>query len=729
MRFFKKRTLNTPAIVKEEKKDKNLVDSKKVVEEYLNQSNWRVKENANMSYAVQWLNNFIASKVSAKYWLSLYPEEISTAHREWDLHLHDLAMLGNYCCWWDLKDLLIRWFWWVSEKPQSAPPKHLRSALWQIVNFLYTLQWEANWAQAVASFDTFLAPFVRYDWLDYKWVKQAIQEFVFNMNVPTRVGFQTVFSNITLDVTPSSEIAEQNIIIGWEIKNEKYWDFQKEMDMINKAFGQVMLEWDSTWKPFSFPIPTYNVDKDFPWDKECLEPIFKATAKYWIPYFANFVSTWRSKDETRSMCCFSWNTKTVVNVRWDEIQITLEKLSRRISPFKIWNWVEWKDAKSVVVDYNDRLLDVKCENWFVYSMTKNHLNYVKESNWEKIVVATDLKEWDELPYYTWNEIVYSKIASISEWEFASKAYCVEVQWDNPKFMLFWWLLTHNCRLSLDLTEIKKRGGWLFWADALTGSIWVVTINMARLGYIAKNEEDYINKLYRLMDLAKDSLEIKRDLLEKYMEWWLYPYSKHYLDWTKRRFGKYWANHFSTIWVNWMNESLINFFGKDIASEEWIEFTTKIMNLMNDRLRMYQEETWNLYNLEASPAEWAWYRFALSDKEKYPKIICANEPAYRKWAKPFYTNSTHVPVDYTDDLFTLLDKQNDIQSLYSGWTVVHAFLWEKVDDIDNVKKLIKTIFSRYKLPYLSITPTFSICQKHGYLPWEQHYCPKCEAEDK
>lgn len=583
--FFNKK--NKEKEVKEVKKDVNLVDSKKVVEEYLNKSNWRVKENANMSYAVQWLNNFIASKVSAKYWLSLYPEEISKAHREWDLHLHDLAMLGNYCCWWDLKDLLIRWFWWVSEKSVSAPPKHLRSALWQIVNFLYTLQWEANWAQAIASFDTFLAPFVRHDWLDYKWVKQAIQEFIFNLNVPTRVWFQAPFTNITLDITPSNEVWEQNVIIWWEIKDDKYNDFQKEMDIINKALWQVLLEWDANWKPFSFPIPTYNIDKDFPWDKECLEPILKATAKYWIPYFANFVSTWRDKDETRSMCC---------------------------------------------------------------------------------------------------------------------------------------------RLSLDLTEIKKRWWWLFWADALTGSIWVVTINMPRIWYLAKNEDDFLNRVYALMDLAKESLEIKRWLLEKYIEEWLYPYSKHYLDWTKKRFWKYWSNHFSTIWLNWMNEALVNFFWKDIASDEWVEFTKRIMSSMNERLKMYQEETWNLYNLEASPAEWASYRFALSDKEKYPKIICANEPAYRKWAKPFYTNSTHVPVDYTEDLFTLLEKQNDIQSLYSGGTVIHTFLWEKVEDIEVIKKLIKTVFSKYKIPYLSITPTFSICPVHGYLSWEHKYCPKCAKED-
>ncbi len=572
-----------------EKKEvnKNLVDSKKIVEEYLHKSNWRLKENANMSYAVQWLNNYISSKVSAKYWLDQYPEPIADAHRNWDLHLHDLAMVGNYCCWWDLKDLLLRWFWGVLEKHHSKPPKHLRSALGQLVNFLYTLQGEANWAQAVASFDTFLAPFVRYDWLEYKQVKQALQEFVFNMNVPTRVWFQTPFSNITLDVVPSEELWEQNVIIGWEIKSEKYKDFQKEMDMINKALWQVFLEWDAKWRPFSFPIPTYNIDKEFPWDKECLDPIIKATGKYWIPYFANFISTWKDKSETRSMCC---------------------------------------------------------------------------------------------------------------------------------------------RLSLDMKEIKKRWGWLFWADPLTGSIWVVTLNMPRIWYLAKNEEDYIQRVYKLMDLAKESLEIKRNMLEKYMDDWLYPYSKYYIEWIKSRFGKYWANHFSTIWINGMNESLINFFWKDITSDEWIEFTMKIMNLMNERLKQYQEETGNFFNLEASPAEWASYRFALSDKEKYPKIICANEPAYRKWAKPYYTNSTHVSVDYTDDLFTLLDKQSDIQSLYSGWTVIHIFLWSKVDDVEVIKKLIKTIFTKYKVPYISITPTFSICEKHWYLEWEHLYCPKCAIED-
>lgn len=572
---------------KKEEVNKNLVDSKKIVEEYLNKSNWRVKENANMSYAVQWLNNYIASKVSAKYWLDQYPSHIAEAHRNWDFHLHDLSMIGNYCCWWDLKELLIKWFWGVAEKHYSKPPKHFRSALGQLVNFLYTLQGEANWAQAVASFDTFLAPFIKYDELDYRQVKQAIQEFVFNLNVPTRVGFQSPFTNITLDVSPSKELWEQNVIVWWEIKEEKYNDFQKEMDMINKALWQVFLEWDAKWRPFSFPIPTYNIDKDFPWDKECLEPIMRATAKYWIPYFANFIWSWKDKDAIRSMCC---------------------------------------------------------------------------------------------------------------------------------------------RLSLDMTEIKKRWGWLFWSDPLTWSIWVVTLNMARIWYLSKNEYDFTQRVFKLMDMAKEALEIKRVMLEKYMEDWLYPYSRHYLEWIKKRFGKYWSNHFSTIWINWMNEALINFFWKDIASDEWIEFTNNIMNLMNERLKEYQEETGNLYNLEATPAEWASYRFALSDKEKYPKIICANEPAYRKWAKPYYTNSTHVPVDYTDDLFTLLDKQNDIQALYSWGTVIHIFLWSKVDDIETIKKLIKTVFTKYKVPYISITPTFSICEKHWYLEWEQHYCPKCAKED-
>lgn len=895
-----------------EKKEvnKNLVDSKKIVEEYLHKSNWRLKENANMGYAVQWLNNYISSKVSAKYWLDQYPEPIADAHRNWDLHLHDLAMVGNYCCWWDLKDLLLRWFWGVPEKHHSKPPKHLRSALGQLVNFLYTLQGEANWAQAVASFDTFLAPFVRYDWLEYKQVKQALQEFVFNMNVPTRVWFQTPFSNITLDVVPSEELWEQNVIIGWEIKNEKYKDFQKEMDMINKALWQVFLEWDAKWRPFSFPIPTYNIDKEFPWDKECLDPIIKATWKYWIPYFANFISTWKDKSETRSMCPMNWSTVVTIKTKDWVKDMTLKSLNKSAREFSVWNW-KWVKAKAVEVEDNNDFYKVSLRNWKSYEMTWEHLNIVQrkwsviELKWEELMV------WDKLPYsfideqftgrgsydlwkllwlylaewsHLWGDIQFSlsetetdiaefildtcskyfaangwvqpnkwksitvminsdifrsfidkfvewkainkKLKSyfwfssemfrwIYEWwmmwdwkknwaeaysssktlieqmsyiaskiwmltnirsydrttkfwdkEYEStiytlhvcnqktwkiykeskwmlwtdivsiertknkswKAYCVEVKEWEPLFMLADWLLTHNCRLSLDMKEIKKRWGWLFWADPLTGSIWVVTLNMPRIWYLAKNEEDYIQRVYKLMDLAKESLEIKRNMLEKYMDNWLYPYSKHYIEWIKSRFGKYWANHFSTIWINGMNESLINFFWKDITSDEWIEFTMKVMNLMNERLRQYQDETGNLFNLEASPAEWASYRFALSDKEKYPKIICANEPAYRKWAKPYYTNSTHVNVDYTDDLFTLLDKQSDIQSLYSGWTVIHIFLWSKVDDVEVIKKLIKTIFTKYKVPYISITPTFSICEKHWYLEWEHLYCPKCAVED-
>lgn len=560
----------------------------KLMEDYLGRADWRLKENSNMSFSVQGLNNYIASSISARYWLNkMYPENIRQAHVNGDLHIHDLGLLAPYCCGWDLKDLLIRGFRGVNEKVQSNPPKHFRSALGQIINFFYTMQGEAAGAQAFANFDTYLAPFIRYDGLTYKEVKQGLQEFMFNINVPTRVGFQTPFTNVTLDVTPSPMIGEESVIIGGEVMPEKYKDFQAEMDMFNQAFAEVMLAGDSTGRVFGFPIPTYCIDKTFEYDRECLKPVWEMTAKYGIPYFSNFVNSDMNRDDARSMCC---------------------------------------------------------------------------------------------------------------------------------------------RLRLDNRELRKRGGGLFGANPLTGSLGVVTINLARLGYLSKSKEEFRERLVHQMDLAQESLEIKRKIIEKFTEDRLYPYSMFYLDNINARFGSYWKNHFSTIGINGMNEAVLNLMGKDITTPEGHAFAAETLDFMREKLMDYQNETNNLYNLEATPGEGCTYRFAKKDQQLYPGIICSNTEAVKKFnADPYYTNSTHLHVGYTDDIFSALDLQDDLQIKYTGGTVLHGYLGERLPDGDTAKKLVKKIVDNYRLPYFTITPTFSICPKHGYLSGEHKFCPKCDEE--
>lgn len=564
------------------------IDEEKLMEDYLGQADWRLKENSNMSFSVQGLNNYIASSVSARYWLNkLYPEEIRFAHVNGDFHIHDLGMLAPYCCGWDLKDLLLKGFAGVSEKVQSKPPKHFRSTLGQIVNFLYTMQGEAAGAQAFANFDTYLAPFIRYDDLTYREVKQCLQEFMFNVNVPTRVGFQTPFINVTMDVVPSEKMGEEHVIVGGKYMPEKHKDFQMEMDMFNRAFAEVMIEGDATGRVFAFPIPTYNIDKNFNWDSEVLKPVWEMTAKYGIPYFSNFINSDMNRDDARSMCC---------------------------------------------------------------------------------------------------------------------------------------------RLRLDNRELRKRGGGLFGANPLTGSLGVVTINLARLGYLAKDKEDFKERLSKLMDLSKESLEIKRKIIERFTEEGLYPYSKFYLQDIYLRFKTYWQNHFNTIGINGMNEALVNLMNENIGSEKGREFALEVLDFMRNKLMDYQNETNNLYNLEASPAEGAGYRFAKKDKEIYPDIIVANEQAVKEsGADPYYTNSTHLPVNYTDDIFEALDLQDDLQIKYTGGTVLHGFLGERINDPEACKKLVKKIAENYRLSYYTITPTFSVCPKHGYLSGEHKYCPKCDEE--
>lgn len=567
-----------------------LINSDELIDGYLNQLDWRVKENSNMSYSLQGLNNHVASAVSSHYWLNrIYPQEVRDAHANGDLHLHDLQLLSAYCCGWDLKEVLLKGFGGVSGKIESKPPKHFRTALGQLVNFFYTLQGETAGAQAVSSFDTLLAPFIRFDKLSYDEVKQGLQEFLFNMNVPTRVGFQTPFTNITMDLTPGKYMADEGVIIGGVVQKETYKEFQPEIDMLNRAFAEVMLEGDAKGRVFTFPIPTYNITKDFNWENPVLDPVWQMTAKYGIPYFSNFINSDMKPEDARSMCC---------------------------------------------------------------------------------------------------------------------------------------------RLRLDNRELRKKGGGLFGANPLTGSIGVVTINLPRIGYLSKSKEEMLNRLSRLMDIAKTSLEIKRQAIEKFTEQGLYPYSKHYLGTVKDRFNQYWKNHFNTIGINGMNEMALNFLGanKHLATPEGQEFAKEILDFMRQRMGTYQEETNNLYNLEATPAEGTAYRFARKDKEMYPGIICANEDAYRKGkADPYYTNSSHLPVGHTDDIFEALKLQDDLQTRYTGGTVLHGFIGEMLPNADATKQLVKKIAENFHLPYYTITPTFSVCPKHGYLAGEHHFCPKCDEE--
>ena len=581
---------------------RELIDeSVKIVDDYINQNDWRVNENSNMSYSLQGLNNHITSAISARYWLKrIYPDYISDVHINGDLHIHDLGLLSVYCCGWDLQDILLIGFTGVVGKVESKPAKHLRTALGQIVNYFYTLQGESAGAQAFSNFDTLLAPFIYYDKIDYKQIKQAIQEFLFNLNVPTRVGFQTPFTNITMDLKVPAILKNEKVIIGGERKDKVYGDFQKEMDILNNAFAEVMMEGDAKGRIFTFPIPTYNITKDFNWEDSNLDKVWLMTAKYGIPYFSNFINTDMSPDDARSMCC--------------RLRLDNREIRKR----------------------GDLL----------------NLKVVKEENGKKGME------------------------------------------DRP----------------------KVRGGGLFGANPLTGSIGVVTINVPRIAYIARNKDEFFERLERLMNIAKDSLEIKRKVLENFTKVGLYPYARFYLRNVKEQLGSYWANHFSTIGLIGMNEASLNLLGSDISTEEGQKFAIETLEFMRNKLSKFQDSTSNLFNLEASPAEGTSYRLAKIDKEKYPEIITQGEDA------PFYTNSTQLPVDYKGDLFEALTLQDNLQTLYTGGTVFHIFLGESINDIDSCKALVKKVAYKFKLPYYTITPTFSICPIHGYIPGEFDFCP-------
>jgi ribonucleoside-triphosphate reductase len=555
------------------------------VDQYLNQLDWAVKENSNMAYSLQGLNNYLSSAVSREYWLNkVYPPKVREAHENGDFHIHDLNQLSVYCVGWDLMDLLREGFRGAPGKTESHPAKHLRTALGQITNFFYTLQGEAAGAQAFSSFDTLLAPFIRYDGLSAQQVKQCLQEFIFNINVPTRVGFQTPFTNVTLDLVCPTHYRNHPVIIGGQLQAETYGSFQTEMDLFNSAFFEVMEAGDAKGRIMTFPIPTINLTKNFDWENPRLEGLWRMTGKYGVPYFSNFINSDMDPEDARSMCC---------------------------------------------------------------------------------------------------------------------------------------------RLRIDNTELEMRGGGLFGAHPLTGSIGVVTLNLPRLAYQANHAGTFREDLAALMEVAFESLEIKRKLLERLTDAQLYPYTTYYLRYMKERSGRYWNNHFSTIGLLGMNEACMNLLGCDIGSEQGRQFAGETLDFMRDQLRAFQERSGNRYNLEATPGESTTYRFALLDRKRFPEIQVANQAAQMETgAEPYYTNSSHLPVNYTDDLFTALDLQDELQTRYTGGTVLHLFLGERIENPALVRKLVRRIAENYKLPYFSITPTFSVCPEHGYLEGEQNLCPHC-----
>lgn len=958
-----------------------LLSSADLVDKYLEIDDWRVRENSNMSYSLQGLNNYLSSTVIANYWITrIYPNEVADAHFSGALHIHDLGVLGPYCVGWDIKDLLLSGFGGVHAKIESVPAKHFRTALGQVVNFFYTLQGEAAGAQAFSNFDTYLAPFIHYDGLNQKEVEQALQEFFFNMNVPTRVGFQTPFTNITLDLTVPGFMKDEPVIVGGKVMEETYGEMQEELDMFNLAFAKVMEEGDSKDRVFTFPIPTYNITKDFDWKNGVCHRLFEVTAKYGVPYFSNFVKSDMNPEDVRSMCCrlridnrelrkrgggffganpltgcYDENTEILTVDGWkhfgelthdDEIFTrTQQGLIEIHKPKRIFEY-EWDGAlirfkhKSLdlLVTPNHRMfVDYKVGNKWKHKFVEarnfdpNNHRIPKQSRWEG-----KPREYFELPPITWEKSVgpeskfseeeleeirerigeetYEAIAedfdcseatiskihndpdygkhgpikytterikiNIDEWLRFFGFYLAEGSVDNenvaknhgyrvfmtqikedhkpeirkmlsalpfnytenedgfviydkqlwsylrgvgdkytkhiPRWVkelprnklriLFEWMVkgdghkrkttgqitywTSSDRLATDVQEIVLKMGWIStisrresdaeikgqrvkskgcWTigvqkarhyrlrprnvstqyykgkvyccevpnhtvmvrrhgkSAWSGnSIGVVTINLPRIGYLERDEDGFFERLERLMEIGKDSLEIKRKVLERFTEGGLYPYSRRYLRTIKEGFGRYWQNHFSTIGLVGMNEALLNLFGYGIATPEGLQFAVKVLTFMRNKLADFQEETGNMYNLEATPAEGTSYRLARIDKRKYPNIMVANEEYLSNDVEPFYTNSSQLPVDHEADLFEALEHQDKLQTLYTGGTVFHIYLGERVYSWKAAAELAKKVAWNSRLPYYTLTPTFSVCPNHGYIKGEYGQCPTCGA---
>ena len=960
-----------------------------VVDGYLSMMDWKVKENSNMSYSLQGLNVYATENIISHYWLNkIYPPEIGEAHMKGDYHSHDLGTLGSYCVGWDLNDILLKGFKGVSGKIESKPAKHFGTAMMQVVNFLYTLQGEAAGAQALSNFDTLLAPFIKYDGLTYKDVKQEMQKFLFNMNVPTRVGFQSPFTNITMDLHVPNYMGEEPVVIGGELKDDTYSDFQDEMDLINHAFAEIMYEGDAKGRPFTFPIPTYNITKDFDWENEGLDPVWKMTAKYGVPYFSNFINSDMKPEDARSMCCrlrlnnrelrkrggglFGANPKTgcyddktevltengwklfkdvtkdekiftltknneielhkstrtfeyeyddemyhfknrcfdmlvtpnhrmVVDNTWDKERKFVEAKdfvpnTHRIPKQGIWNCSRKKYFKLPSVSilsgsgpkshFSDKEIQTikqeKKQGESIYKLAEKFnctpvtiLNVCKNSKYgnrdririrnKTLPLKIKMDDWlrffgfwlaegctdnekiakthgyrttitqinikkrkeikkvlDSLPFnYSLDGKSNFVICNKQLWTYLrqfgnkyTKYIPKEIKELEPKKLkiLFDWLVkgdghirkktgqitywTASKKLADDIQEVVLKLGWLATIKANTrkiskingrkvesntiytigihrksrhfrlreksiqkkhykgkvyclevpnhtlyvrrngkptwcgNSIGVVTINMPRIGYLAKDEDQFFERLDGLMDIAKESLEIKRDVIENLTFSGLHPYSKYYLSDVKETFGEFWKNHFSTIGLIGMNDALLNFIDQSIADREGIRFTEKVLDHMRDKLADYQQETGNIFNLEATPAEGASYRLARTDKKLYPDIRIYNQERYNNngdKAEPYYTNSTQLPSGYTSDIFEALDLQDSLQSRYTGGTVLHIFAGESDPDPAATKKLIRKIGENYTLPYYTLTPTFSICPKHGYLAGKHEYCPKCDKE--
>ncbi len=552
-----------------------------LVNKYLDESDWQVKENANGSdRSVMALYNYTREEFVKLYWLSeIYPIEVANAHEKGDMHIHDLGFLSPYCSGWDLYQLICDGL--KGLRQSSAPAKHFSTILGQLANSIFATQQENAGAQAFSSFDTYLAPFIYYDNLSFDEVKRYLKSFIFEINMPMRIGGQAPFSNLTFDLFCPNNLKDTAVVIGGKMMYKTYGDFQNEIDIINKAFVECMMEGDSEGRLFSFPIPTLNVTADFDWESEVIKDWMELTVKFGVPYFANFVNSDLSPDDARSMCC---------------------------------------------------------------------------------------------------------------------------------------------RLRLDTRELRKKGGGLFGSNPLTGSIGVVTINLPRIGYLAENKEDFFKRLSRNVDIAVESLEIKRKELERWTEDGLYPYCRIYLEKIKAKTGKYWSNHFSTIGIVGMNESLINFMGEDISTKEGVQFANEVMDFLRDKMSKVQETTGSMYNLEATPAESTAYRLALKDKSQYPDIFAQGNDEV-----PYYTNSTQLPAKYSEDMFEVIELQDELQAKYTGGTVLHLYTADKIEDYKVISHLVKSIFAKNKLPYVSYTPTFSHCSEHGYIKGEHFNCPHCGAE--
>ena len=696
---------------------KALIDVEKSMNEYLRQDDWRVKANANQGYSLGGMILNISGKITANYWLNnVYPEEVGVAHRNGDYHIHDLDMLSGYCAGWSLRSLLNEGFNGVANKVESNPPKHVSSALLQMVNFLGSLQNEWAGAQAFSSFDTYLAPFVRVDKLSYEELKQRIQEFIYNLNVPSRWGTQTPFTNLTFDIHCPEDIRDDIPLIGGKEVDFKYGDLQKEMDMINKAYMEVMIAGDAHGRIFTFPIPTYNISKDFDWDSANSELLFEMTAKYGLPYFQNFINSELKPNQIRSMCPLSANTKVRVRIGGTlECTVDIGKLFGIKDEIEVSYKNEWHKAKLVRAT-KQKTRKIYCSNAEYVEMGVHHLQPVLIDG--KIITLTgaDLTCGMKLPKDD-SYIDHTRIIDIQEGEVRDDLYCFEVENEERLFTLANGLITHNCRLQLDLRELLKRGNGLFGSAEQTGSVGVVTINCARLGYIFKGDKEGLYKrLDYLMGLAKTSLEIKRKEVQKHMDQGLFPFTKRYLG-TLR-------NHFSTIGVNGINEMIRNFTNDkfDITSEEGHAFAIEFLDHVRAKMVEYQEETGNLYNLEATPAEGTTYRFAKEDKKRWPDIIQAGTAKNN-----YYTNSSQLPVGFTDDPFEALEMQDDLQRKYTGGTVLHLYMGERISTSHACKELVKRALTHFKLPYITITPTFSICPKHGYIAGEHKFCPLCDDE--